>query len=103
MLHRAFCVTDGKAPLEITPFAKSKTCPQINFVFTGQGAQWAGMANELLEDFPEFRDNIKAMDKVLAKLPGPPSWTIEGASIGSLTFNQSLMRRHRRVAETGRD
>lgn len=77
LVHRAFCVTDGKAPLEVTPFAKSKSCPQINFVFTGQGAQWAGMAKELLEDFPDFRDDIRAMDKVLAELPDPPSWTIE--------------------------
>lgn len=84
LLHRAFCVTDGKAPLEITPFAKSKSYQQINFVFTGQGAQWAGMAKELLDDFSHFRDDIKAMDNVLAGLPDPPSWTIEGKSKDSL-------------------
>lgn len=63
LIHQAFCVTDGKAPLEITPFVKSKPCQQINFVFTGQGAQWAGMAKDLLDDFPRFRDDIKAMER----------------------------------------
>ena len=75
--HRAYCVMDGKAPFEISTLAKSKSTPKVVFVFTGQGAQWAGMAKQLLEDFAEFRNDIKAMDNVLAGLPTPPSWTIE--------------------------
>lgn len=76
--HRAFCITDGKEPLETSLFTKCKSSPQITFAFTGQGAQWTGMAKQLLEDFAEFRDDIRAMDNVLAELPIPPSWTIEG-------------------------
>lgn len=53
--HRAFCVTGTKAPLAISPFTKSKSSPQIIFVFTGQGTQWVGMGKEL-EDFVEFQD-----------------------------------------------
>lgn len=36
------------------------------------------MAHQLLDDFAEFRDDIKTMDSALADLPNPPSWTIEG-------------------------
>ncbi|KAL8697588.1 MAG: hypothetical protein Q9201_007049 [Fulgogasparrea decipioides] len=75
--HRAFCVTDAKAPLEISPITKSKSTPQIVFVFTGQGAQWAGMAKQLWEIFDVFRDAIREMDEILAVLRYPPSWTIE--------------------------
>lgn len=76
--YRAFCVTNGQTPLEPSLFTKCKSRPQIAFVFTGQGAQWAGMAKELFEDFAGFRDDIRAMDNGLAELPIPPSWTIEG-------------------------
>ena len=61
------------------------------------------MGKELLEDFPDFRDDIRAMDKVLAELPDPPSWTIESTCKEVLMFNQYLMRGCRRAAETGRD
>lgn len=76
--HRAFCVTNGNEPLEPSPVTKTRTPPQIIFVFTGQGAQWTGMGKQLMEDFSEFRNDIKEMDKVLGNLPTPPAWTIEG-------------------------
>ncbi|KAJ6172240.1 polyketide synthase [Penicillium chermesinum] len=46
-------------------------------VFTGQGAQWQGMAEELLQT-PVFAHAISQMDEALASLPYPPSWTIAG-------------------------
>lgn len=78
LAHRAFCVTDGTAPLNISPATKSKSAGQIVLVFTGQGAQWAGMAKQLWESFDGFRRDIRGMDQVLAGLPYPPSWKIEG-------------------------
>ncbi|WP_455569198.1 SDR family NAD(P)-dependent oxidoreductase [Streptomyces misionensis] len=36
------------------------------FVFPGQGSQWAGMATELLDTSPVFRDRIDACERVLA-------------------------------------
>ncbi|OJZ81972.1 hypothetical protein ASPFODRAFT_84885 [Aspergillus luchuensis CBS 106.47] len=45
------------------------------FVFTGQGAQWQGMAEELLQ-VPVFANAISQMDDALAGLPHPPSWKI---------------------------
>lgn len=54
LLYRAFCVTDGKKPFKTSSVARYETAPEVVFVFTGQGAQWAGMAQRLLEDFAEL-------------------------------------------------
>jgi acyl transferase domain-containing protein len=75
--HRAFCVTDGKSPLQISPIVKSNiTSPEMIWVFTGQGAQWAQMGKELLEQEPLFKQRIDILDSVLAGLPDPPSWNL---------------------------
>ena len=44
-------------------------------VFTGQGAQWQGMAEELLQ-IPVFANAVSQMDEILASLPHHPPWTI---------------------------
>ncbi|GAB1190958.1 hypothetical protein APSETT444_000126 [Aspergillus pseudonomiae] len=45
------------------------------FVFTGQGAQWKGMARELLH-FPVFANTIQQLDHELSILPHAPRWKI---------------------------
>jgi acyl transferase domain-containing protein len=75
--HRAFCAPDGSAPLEFSALAKAKKTPQVTFVFTGQGAQWAQMAQELIEDYPDFNADIEHLDDVLSGLPEHPSWSIK--------------------------
>jgi len=77
LLHRAFCVTDGSEQPAISQFIKSGISPNVVFVFTGQGAQWAGMGKELMEDYAVFRDVISEMEEVLAQLPQPCPWSIK--------------------------
>lgn len=75
--YRAFAIYGGVNPPELSPIIKHKDPPQVNFVFTGQGAQWAGMGADLLEQYPSFQDDIQKMDATLKSLPHPPQWTIE--------------------------
>jgi acyl transferase domain-containing protein len=51
----------------ITPSRSSKE-PSIGFVFTGQGAQWAGMGRELIEAYPIFASTMERIDECLVKL-----------------------------------
>ena len=76
--YRTFLVTDGKEFVEGAQAIKPNSVSRLNFVFTGQGAQWAGMAKELIHDYPSARRDIEIMDQALQDLPHAPSWTILG-------------------------
>ncbi|RDA91558.1 hypothetical protein CP533_4349 [Ophiocordyceps camponoti-saundersi (nom. inval.)] len=75
--HRTYAVVDSNSlSLEApSPIAADST-PAVGWIFTGQGAQWPGMAAELLDSNPVFRQTIERLDRFLAGLPTPPSWTI---------------------------
>jgi acyl transferase domain-containing protein len=84
LLHRAFSVvprhgSGGSALGSPSPAVKSSaaTADKLVMVFSGQGAQWAGMGADLIQDVPAWRDDIRAMDSVLSSLIHPPNWTIE--------------------------
>jgi acyl transferase domain-containing protein len=47
-----------------TPGVASKE-PKVAFVYTGQGAQWAGMGKELMESHPIFADAVKTCSDYL--------------------------------------
>ncbi|GLA42609.1 putative PKS/NRPS-like protein biosynthetic cluster [Aspergillus niger] len=57
------------------------------FVYTGQGAQWAGMGKELLSHSSVFRKTIKYLDVCLRTLSpkDAPAWTLEGILRGDET------------------
>lgn len=83
LAHRAFKVaTEG---YEAYTFALSsfkigvarKKAPEIGFIFTGQGAQWAGMGAGAMKTFPSFLESIQALDRVLRRLENPPTWSLE--------------------------
>ncbi|KAI4247300.1 MAG: hypothetical protein LQ352_006197 [Teloschistes flavicans] len=57
----------------------SASVQQVGYVFTGQGAQWAGMGAELFAEFEVYRRRIRSLDETLSRLPDPPGWTLESA------------------------
>ena len=81
--HRSYSIVqDG--PLESLDFSSgdkigkaSNEEDKIAFVFTGQGAQWVGMAKGLIHSSPSFRKDIRTMDGTLQGLPTPPAWSLE--------------------------
>ncbi|PYH30922.1 fatty acid synthase S-acetyltransferase [Aspergillus neoniger CBS 115656] len=77
MVCRGFVTSDdhGQPAVSDTRRTPAKDQP-LAFVFNGQGAQWAGMASELLWAFPSFRSSIEKMDMTLRVLEDSPSWTI---------------------------
>lgn len=76
---RTFCVTDGKS-IQVMPIVRTLKFKGLLFIFTGQGAQWAGMGRELIQDLPTFREDIQKMDLWLSQLSRTSSWKIEGNS-----------------------
>ncbi|KAJ6082548.1 hypothetical protein N7499_007422 [Penicillium canescens] len=77
MAHRGFAILDQNGGL--SDFEQSHEAPSsISFVFSGQGAQWAGMGRELLSTSACFLKSIQTMDRALKQLVNPPSWTLEG-------------------------
>ena len=83
--QRAFAVADTGSPSsafdEATmTFGKSSATTQsVGFIFTGQGAQWAGMGAQLFAEYGSYRQTIRYLDSILRKVPEPPSWNIESA------------------------
>ncbi|MDX3227956.1 SDR family NAD(P)-dependent oxidoreductase [Streptomyces sp. ME19-01-6] len=57
--------------------AAEQACPgPVAFVYSGNGAQWAGMGAELLDTEPAFRDAVTEVD---AELAGRLGWSVLAA------------------------
>jgi len=76
--YRAFCIAKGDRLLEVSSIQKAGATPRINFVFTGQGAQWPKMAKDLMDEFPSFLQDIIKLDDILNELAHRPTWRIQG-------------------------
>jgi acyl transferase domain-containing protein len=59
-------------------FVRSSREPKVGFVFTGQGAQWAGMGRELLGVYEVFDQTLHQAERCLQKLGA--SWSLSGGS-----------------------
>ncbi|KAF5651820.1 polyketide synthase [Fusarium sp. NRRL 25303] len=77
---------------------KNDTSRTLGFIFTGQGAQWAGMEAQLMTLYPTFLKAIRRMDLILEDLEDAPSWTLEEcllenpatSRVGEAEFSQPL-------------
>ncbi|KAF4592341.1 polyketide synthase [Ophiocordyceps camponoti-floridani] len=76
--YRTYAIVDGKSPPEAPASVAVKSAPIMGWVFTGQGAQWAGMGAELIRSDAVFTRTVRRLDRFLDSLPSPPSWTIAG-------------------------
>lgn len=58
------------AALDVPKISKTRAAPsaKIGFVFTGQGAQWAGMGVELMASSHIFRSSIDESSRILDNL-----------------------------------
>lgn len=70
--YRTFAVVDEQDVLQargghFSPSIRAMNQPRLAFVFTGQGAQWAGMGRDLFQ-FPVFHDTIKEADAYLKEM-----------------------------------
>lgn len=74
--HRAYAISTDSGVGEIINSKRVKQAPKVNFVFTGQGAQWSTMGKSLIEDFPSFRKDLDHLNSVLKQLPDPPTWDL---------------------------
>lgn len=80
--YRGFITTD-KAIFDSTALVsgkKSAKIPRVDFVFTGQGAQWPQMGKLLVQRFPTVERTLRHLDTVLQRSLLPPSWSLVGES-----------------------
>lgn len=61
-------LTENTGRLEETATRVANSQPRIGFIFTGQGAQWAGMGVELLQAYPVFRDSVARSAALLSSM-----------------------------------
>ncbi|MCJ1356960.1 MAG: hypothetical protein MMC33_006956 [Icmadophila ericetorum] len=86
--HRAFTVAyEGREAEAFSPNAlqigvASKKTPSIGFLFTGQGAQWAGMGRVALQEFPIVLETIQKLDLILNRIHPKPSFKIAELLLG---------------------
>ncbi|WP_062214439.1 type I polyketide synthase [Streptomyces sp. NBRC 109706] len=62
---RAFAEGQAEAGVATSDYTAPGHRPRIAFVFPGQGSQWPGMAQELLDDEPVFARTMAACDRAI--------------------------------------
>ena len=95
---KSFTVAGSMAKLsnlkqQISKAVRSMSDRKLGFIFTGQGAQWPQMGQELL-DFPTFKNSIRSSETVLESLGC--SWSIIGRLDLSTEFRALVNNKQRK-------
>jgi acyl transferase domain-containing protein len=77
------------AQAEPPPASRREAVPRIAFLFTGQGAQYAGMARDLYDREPCFRDDLDRCDELFRGLAGSSLLGIMFAAQDETAINQT--------------
>ncbi|KAL8284313.1 hypothetical protein RB600_008942 [Gaeumannomyces tritici] len=67
-------------PSALTAGTAPTSVPELGFVFTGQGAQWAALGASAMDVFASFLATVRSLDDVLQGLRDPalrPSWSLQ--------------------------
>lgn len=86
MPWRTFAVVDGVYGIQLTfarPVRASSEKMSIGLIFTGQGAQYAGMGLELLQ-YPVFESSLRTSDEIFTGLGA--EWSVLGKSLPTSVF-----------------
>jgi acyl transferase domain-containing protein len=59
---------------DLPPLSRAASKPKLGYVFSGQGAQWAGMGRELFISSPVYRESILEADEFFRSLGA--SWSL---------------------------
>ncbi|KAI0390134.1 hypothetical protein F5Y17DRAFT_462038 [Xylariaceae sp. FL0594] len=62
--------------------ARPKGSPKVVFTFTGQGAQYPGMGQELYRRFTSFREEMRRLDRIGGRLGFPSFMPVVDAAAG---------------------
>lgn len=69
-------VADVLASDKLTFGTASAARPELGFVFTGQGAQWARMGQELVERYDVVRKTLQDLGAAITALQNAPEWDL---------------------------
>ena len=99
---RSFAVTKSITELQslqtiISTPIRCRASPQMGYLFTGQGAQFAGMGSELLV-YPTFRASFIKSEMYLRRLGC--EWSPIGKSSPFVTFTYSLFHTNAMMVDT---
>ena len=97
--HRNFVITtpasfkaDFAESCEEREFGGDRQVSDFVFVFSGQGAQWAGMGAHLLEQFTTFGNTIDVLQTYMDELDDSPEWMLRSKSFPPYLSTETCAR-----------